>query len=155
EIAHHWFGNSVTPAWWDDIWLAESLATWATDEVLRRLGQLNPSLSREGSLQTEQEMAAAPLRMHIESDFTLRWPLSTVQYGKGVGLLETLSAWLGRDVVRRGLMRYLAAHASSSATSADLEAAISQEAGRDVAPVMESFLKQPGYPVVFADFACD
>jgi aminopeptidase N len=160
ELAHYWFGDYVTHAWWDDIWLNEALATWL-DTKLTPL--LDPSW-RYGewakrflgwAKQTDALASARRIREPIRtrSDIESSFDGSTT-YTKGATVLEMLEGWIGEPTMRAGVRRYLAAHAWGNATFADFAARLEEASGRDVTPLLGSFLDQPGLPVVTAALDC-
>ncbi len=159
EIAHHWFGDLVTMAWWDDVWLNEAFATWMEVKMLSRF---RPSWSWETKRLHETSMAmredslvsARKVRQEITSGDDIQNAFDVITYVKGAALLDMFEAWIGPERFRKGIQRYLDGHAHGNATSRDFTAAISAEAGQDVAPVFASFLDQGGVPLVEAELSC-
>ncbi|HEU0204243.1 MAG TPA: M1 family metallopeptidase [Burkholderiaceae bacterium] len=122
EIAHQWFGNLVTNAWWDDIWLNEAFATWM---AVKASDDLNPAwrvrvrdrLYREPALvrdATDATRAIAEPPAHESSIFEV---FDDITYDKGGTVLGMFEGHLGAEVFRDGLRRYLAAHRFSNATA--------------------------------------
>ena len=160
EVAHQWFGDLVTPAWWDDVWLKESFANWLEERTVRAW---RPSLGTEAGRVRDADwamrgdgLAATP---------TVRHPLARVaeidaqynnmSYGKGAAVLEAFARYLGEERFRAALRGYLVAHAEGTGTAADFIAALSGAAGRDLAGPFGSFLDQPGVPLVRVRQVCD
>ena len=79
---------------------------------------------------------------------------SGIVYQKGAAILRMLEEWVGPDTFRKGIQDYLRSHALGTATSDDLAGALGKTAGLDVAPVLISFLDQPGFPAVRAEPGC-
>jgi alanyl aminopeptidase len=158
EIAHMWFGNLVTHAWWDDIWLNESFATWMSDRVIERF---EPSWNiaaksvhdRNWAMKTDGQLSARRIRQPIESNDDIFNAFDPITYAKGGAVLGMFENWMGEAHFRAALQAYLGRHANGNATAADFLAALSEiepQAGR----AFESFLDQPGLPLVSIELLC-
>ncbi len=160
ELAHHWFGDLVTSAWWDDLWLNEAFATWMEPRVLSRL--VPDGGADEEALEDLHEAMAADsldssrrIRQPIISHHDVDNAFDPITYQKGAGVLAMFERSLGSERFFRGVRDHLKAHAHGTATADDLLYALSSAAGRDVAPEFRSFLDQPGVPLVHAQVLCD
>jgi alanyl aminopeptidase len=154
ELAHMWFGDLVTMAWWDDLWLNESFADWMGDKIT---GQLYPQyhleLSEMQSIQGIMNADARPTTESIRQEVKVaEQALNHVglDYAKGKAVLRMFEQFVGPDKFRAGINDYLKAHAFGNATAADLWAALSKATGQDIAPAMATFLDQPGLPLITA-----
>ncbi len=154
EIAHQWFGNLVTQAWWNDVWLSEGFATWLETKIsdLERPPferGLTATDTRDAMLSSDSA-AGRPVRVPARSrdDLGPYTVYDLIIYNKGASILRMLENWLGPEVFQRALHRYLIDHQFGNATSADLVKAIQQESGVDVGPVLFGFLDRPGAPVL-------
>ncbi len=159
ELAHQWFGDLVTMAWWDDTWLNESFASWLGDKVVDRFHPewglaAERAANRSDALNQESLATARRIRQPIASKDDIVNAFDGVTYGKGQAVLEMLEAWLDEDVFRRGVKAYIDRHALGNATAADFVGALSAAAGRDVGSVLGSFLDQTGAPVISAEVRC-
>lgn len=159
ELGHQWFGNLVTLAWWDDLWLNESFASWITPRIVEGWqptwdAPVQRLQYRSWSLQSDSMVTARRIRQPIENAGDIITAFDSITYGKGSAVLAMTEAWLGRDVFRRGIQRYLREHAGGNATANDFLAALSAEAGRDVGKVLGTFLDQGGAPIVTATVDC-
>jgi len=148
EMAHLWFGDLVTQATWDDVWLSEGFATWFSAKIMdeeqppsRRL--LASVAARERIMITD---AKRPVRVPINSRKDADNVYSQIVYQKGAAILVMLDGWLGETQVRDGLREYLKAHKFGNATTADLESSL--EGSK---PVLDSFLNQTGIPAIRAE----
>jgi alanyl aminopeptidase len=153
EIGHQWFGDLVTQATWQDVWLSEGFATWFSAKVMDEeqppaRKHLAAVAARERIMAAETGPRARPVRLVMNSREDTRGVYSRVVYDKGASILLMLDGWLGEDKVRDGLRAYLKQHAFGNATTKDLESALRASSGIDPAPVMDSFLDQVGIPVV-------
>jgi alanyl aminopeptidase len=159
ELAHHWFGDLVTMPWWDDIWLNEAFATYmATRTVADVAPEQNASMSAvagaQGAMGADSLGSARRIRQPITSDHDIRNAFDSITYQKGAAVIAMFERYVGPDVFRAGIHRYLEEHRFGTATGDDLLLAISREAGRDVTTPFRTFLDQPGVPLVHADLAC-
>ncbi|HET9450097.1 MAG TPA: M1 family metallopeptidase, partial [Aggregicoccus sp.] len=159
ELAHQWFGNWVTMAWWDDLWLNEAFATWMSAHLLvdwqPGWGEsLARVAERSEALEADSLTTARRIRQPIESSNDVHNAFDGITYGKGAAVLRMVEAWLGQDVFRRGVQRYLGEHPHATATVDDFLKALSAAAGRDVAPVLSTFLEQTGAPLLGMRLEC-
>src|SRR5271165_2966478 len=124
EMAHQWFGDLVTMAWWDDIWLNEGFATWMTPHPLSAwkadwmidqdvAENTNRALSVDATRNVRPIHQAAETRGEIEQLF------DGIAYDKSAAVLHMLEAYLGPETFRKGVNLYLKEHAYGNATSAD------------------------------------
>ncbi|MBV8756276.1 MAG: hypothetical protein JO257_03305, partial [Deltaproteobacteria bacterium] len=155
ELVHQWFGNSVTPAWWDELWLAEAFATWLGDKVSAQLGALDDvaldhAIDREQALEADVEPDARSLHPHLGRDDDPDDAFDAISYEKGAAVLATLEAFTGPDAWRGELRGYLAAHAGRSVTTKDMLDAI----GGDAGVALASYIEHPGAPVVDVTATC-
>lgn len=167
EVAHQWFGDLVTPAWWDDVWLNEGFARWMEPKVLAALegklgpafpgklgSELEPADTRERALAADQLSSARRVRQPIADASDIFTAFDRITYDKGASVLTMFERHVGPDVFQRGVRDYLAAHRYGNATSADFLSAISATAGQDLTPAFASFLDQPGAPLVTGEVRC-
>jgi alanyl aminopeptidase len=159
ELAHQWFGNLVTMAWWDDLWLNEAFATWLG---FGSVGRVEPEQGADvilleqvlAAMAADSLASARSIRQPITSNHDIRNAFDAITYSKGAGVLAMFERWLGPETFRDGIRRYLSAHADGSARTEDLLAALSQASGRDVAAPFQTFLTQPGVPLVEVTTRC-
>jgi alanyl aminopeptidase len=159
ELAHQWFGNYVTLAFWDDTWLNESFATWMerkTTIKFRPEWELEVSRAggKSGSMSADSLANARKVRQPIESDNDIKNAFDGITYGKGSAVLFMLEQWLGEDVMQKGVMAYVQKHAHGNATYADFLAALSAAAGKDLAGPLGTFIEQVGVPLVGVELSC-
>jgi cytosol alanyl aminopeptidase len=151
EMAHQWFGNLVTQAWWDDTWLSEGFAIWLGTKVSDL--ELPPFERGLAITENRDRMMAAdtaktrPVRLEMHSRKDMDDVYDRVIYQKGAAILEMLEDWVGPEAFQRSLRLYLHDHQFANATSDDLARAIGQESHVEAGPVLSSFLSQSGSPV--------
>lgn len=160
ELAHQWFGDLVTTEFWDDIWLNESFAEWMGSKIIERWKPEwdEPAYRAGGTASAMQEdglASARKIRQEIATNDDIQNAFDSITYEKGATVIAMIERWVGEETFRKGIRRYLQAHAHGTATSNDFLAAIGAVAGKAVAPAFSSFLDQPGVPLVHAELKCD
>ncbi|HLL84910.1 MAG TPA: M1 family metallopeptidase [Longimicrobium sp.] len=160
ELAHYWFGDYVTMAWWDDTWLNESLASWLDTKLT---DQLEPSWrvplahlgAREGAMTADSLVSAKRLRQPVVSRHDIEGSFDNdITYAKGAAVVGMFEHWLGEEKWRAFIHRYMAAYAWKNATTDDFLATLSAEAGEEVASAFRTFVVQPGLPRLTAEPRC-
>jgi len=154
-----WFGDLVTMAWWDDIWLNEAFATWMS---LKLTAQLAPELDmdvrstswRAWAMDADARASARAIRQPIASLGDVRNAFDGITYVKGANFLGMLERWLGDDTVRAGVRAYMDARRFGTGTTDDLIAALGAASGRDLTEVASSWLDRPGTPIVDVSVDC-
>ena len=160
EMAHQWFGDFVTQANWEDVWLSEGFATWlsakVTDQDLpasrRTLGDI---AARERIMAADVSAKTRPVRVIMKDREGMKDVYSQFVYQKGAAVLHMLEGWLGEDVFRTALRVYLNDHRFGVATTGDLAAALRTVSQTDPSEVMRDFLDHTGIPVVRAEVHCE
>lgn len=156
ELAHQWVGDAVTPAWWDDLWLAEAFATWLDDKLSNALGALDDpalrtQLARAKALAADREASARPLRRtQIETNDDIEDAFDAISYEKGAAVIAMFEQFLGEEKFR-GVMRDYMKRAT--ATSADFLAALART-DPALAKAFGSYLDHAGAPIVDLALAC-
>jgi aminopeptidase N len=154
ELAHQWFGDLVTPVWWDDVWLNESFANW----MGYRIGDAwRPDLDIASgavaeafkAMDTDQLLAGRPIHQPIVRNAQIDASFDDITYGKGGQVVAMIAGFLGDAGFRDGVRRYLAAHRYGNATSDDFYAALAETAGDPrIVAAMRSFTDQQGVPLL-------
>jgi len=153
EIAHMWFGDLVTMAWWDDLWLNESFASWMEDKITAEVhpefnSQVGEVKSAQRVMGTDSLLTTRAMRQPVRSMDSLLQSADALAYAKGAAVLHMVEGWIGPEAFRAGVLAYLKAHADANATADDLWNALSKASKKDVAAALSSFLDQPGVPLV-------
>lgn len=157
ELSHQWFGNLVTMAWWNDLWLNESFASVMEYVALDALyPEWDIWLEFNGNdvihaLRRDALDGVQPISVtvsHPDEIATLFDP--SIVYAKGARLLRMLETYIGDEAMRKGLQTYFARHAYGNTVSDDLWSCLSEASGEDVAGVMHTWMNQAGYPVITA-----
>ncbi len=159
ELAHQWFGNLVTLAWWDDTWLNEAFATWMTAKVLETWKpewEIPAGLvaSKARVMGADSLDSARAIRQPIVTSSDIANAFDGITYGKGAAVLTMMERWIGPAVFQRGVRQYLAEHAWGNATYSDFVAAMSAAASKDVHGLFDGFVLQSGVPLVAVELVC-
>ena len=157
EMAHMWFGDLVTMAWWNDLWLNESFASWMGTKAVDYLfpewnmwsqfifSDLNSGLGLDGLENSH------PIEQEVADPAQINQLFDAISYSKGASIIRMLEQFLGPEQFRKGLHRYLSSHTYGNARGSDLWQAMEEETGQPVVAMMDSWIRQVGYPVVAAD----
>ena len=156
ELAHQWFGNLVTPPWWDDLWLSEAFASWLGEKIAAKNeghlpSELHVAFTREAALAADSD--ARPRALHRTVAFDPDNAFDSIAYDKGESVLAMFEAWIGEDNFRTALRAYLHAHAGGSVTTADLVEAIAA-VSPDGAKALGEYVDHAGPPIVELSLAC-
>jgi alanyl aminopeptidase len=160
ELAHQWFGDLVTTAWWDDIWLNEGFANWAERKISTRFEpawheDLSEVDVRSSALEQDALVSARQIRQPIATPDDILNAFDGITYNKGASVLNMFEGYVGHDVFLRGVRAYVQQHAFGNATSTEFASAISKVSGKDLDAAFATFLEQPGAPEITATLVCD
>jgi tricorn protease interacting factor F2/3 len=154
EIAHQWFGNLVTMKWWNDLWLNESFATFMATKFVDKFypewdlwnqfveDAMNVAMGLD-SLKTTH-----PIDVKVNSPAEIREIFDAISYDKGGCILRMLEDYVGEPNFRKGLKNYLAKFKYANAKGQDLWDAIGKASKMPVSTMVNSWLKQPGFPLI-------
>jgi aminopeptidase N len=161
EMAHMWFGDLVTMRWWDDLWLNESFATYASV-----LCQTNATRWREGwttfandektwAYRQDQLPSTHPIATDAPDVQTAEVNFDGITYAKGASVLKQLGAYVGVEAFLAGLRQYFQDHAYGNTTLADLLAALEKSSGRDLGEWSKLWLETTGINTLRPDFTIE
>ena len=161
EMAHMWFGDLVTMRWWDDLWLNESFATFAS--VLCQADATEYSeawttfanVEKSWAYRQDQLPSTHPIAADIPDLHAVEVNFDGITYAKGASVLKQLVAYVGLEHFLAGLRDYFAAHAFDNATFDDLLFALERASGRDLSDWGRQWLKTTGLNTLRADFDVD
>ncbi|MFQ5635643.1 MAG: M1 family metallopeptidase, partial [Gammaproteobacteria bacterium] len=161
ELAHHWFGDLVTPKWWDDTWLNESFASWMGNKAAhawRSEYELDmvSLVQALAAMNLDARIAARQVRQPVANNLQIASSFDAITYLKGGGVLSMFESYLGEDGFRDGLRAHMRRFPHAVADVEDFMASLAEGSGRpDVVPAFRSFIDQPGVPLVDATLSCD
>src|SRR5207237_2694812 len=145
-----WFGDLVTMRWWDDLWLNESFATWASvlcqAEATRWRGAWTSfaQLEKAWAYRQDQLPSTHPIAADVPDIAAVEVNFDGITYAKGAAVLKQLVAYVGIDNFLAGVRRYFGQHAWSHATLADLLAPIADTSAPDLAGWSKPCLETAG-----------
>ena len=154
EIAHQWFGNLVTMEWWNDLWLNESFATFmATKFVDKFYPEWNLwdqfiEDAMNNAMGLDALKTTHPIDVTVNSPAEIREIFDVISYDKGGCVLRMLENYVGETNFRAGLKKYLSAFKYGNAKGQDLWYAIGKASKMPVSSMVNSWLKQPGFPQI-------
>ncbi len=153
ELAHQWFGNLVTMDWWSGLWLNEGFATWvgwmATDHFYPEWKIWDSFIGDEllCALSLDQLDSSHPVENAVLRAKEVDEVFDAISYSKGSCIIRMLVSALSEETFKNGIRKYLQAHAYGNASTDDLWNALSTQSGQDVSTMMNTWVKQTGYPV--------
>ncbi|PKI82777.1 Aminopeptidase 2 mitochondrial [Malassezia vespertilionis] len=158
EVAHMWFGNIATLAWWDNLWLNEAFATlmgevisldhvypeWnsASEFIVSHLGR---------ALELDGKRSSHPIEIPLQGENVedaVNQVFDAISYSKGASVLRMLSRLLGEDVFLKGVSIYLKKHLYANTVTKDLWDGISEASGKDINALMSNWILKQGFPVL-------
>ncbi len=153
EIAHMWFGDLVTMAWWNGLWLNEAFATFME---MRAVDAWKPAwerwnnfgLSRAAALVVDGLWSSRPIEFTVAAPKDADAMFDVLTYEKGASVLRMLEQYLGPEIFQGGVRRYLTTHQYGNAETTDLWGALGEVAEEPIPAVMEGWIFRAGYPVV-------
>jgi aminopeptidase N len=125
EMAHQWFGDLVTMAWWDDLWLNEAFASWMEYKVIDALHPdwqvwVDFAAQKTATLALDALGSTHAIRVPIETPEQANEAFDAITYDKGAAVLRMLEMYLGESTFRDGVRAYVRAHANGNARAAGL-----------------------------------
>ena len=159
EVAHQWFGDLVTTAWWDNLWLSEGFATWMERKAEDRLypqwrGWLRACETRERAMFQDAQENTHPIQQSINGEEEALEAFDDITYWKGQYVIRMLEGFLGNDAFRDGIRLYLKENQFSNANATNLWNALEKSSGRSVAQLASSWIEQPGFPLIKMTAEC-
>ncbi len=159
EIAHMWFGNLVTMKWWDDIWLNEGFATWAESKPVAVWRpewnvQHDEASATQSALGLDALRSTRPIRTKVETPEEINEVFDGIAYEKSAAVLRMIEGFVGPETFRKGVSAYLAKYAFGNAAGEDFWTEVTGVTGRPIDRIMQSFVEQPGAPVVSVRTKC-
>ena len=159
EMAHQWFGDLVTTAWWNDIWLNEAFASWMDSKIIRQWKPewntaIDEQHTRLEAMRGDELVSARKIRQPIESNDDIANAFDGITYSKGEAVIGMFESWMGEDAFQRGVQRYIRQYAGRNATAADFLDSLSSAGGPPVGQAFSTFLDQAGLPLVSAGLSC-
>ena len=158
EMAHQWFGDLVTMAWWDDLWLNEGFASWMENKTTSTLhpewnADIDRVGAREAAMGLDSYAATHPIVQKIRTVEQTNQAFDTITYSKGESVIAMLEAYAGADVWRKGVQAYVKAHQYRNTRTDDLWQAVEAAGADNLTKIAHEFTLQPGVPLIKVDSA--
>ncbi len=159
EMAHQWFGDLVTMAWWDDIWLNEGFATWMESKPVEAWKpewnvDLDDVSATGGALNVDSLANTRPIHQAADTPDQIQELFDGIAYGKTAAVLRMLEAYLGPETFRAGVNAYLQKHQYANASAADFWDAQTKTSKKPVDQIMPTWVNQAGAPLVDVKTQC-
>jgi len=157
EMAHQWFGDLVTMAWWDDLWLNEGFASWMENKATDHFHPewkvwLQTKGGEQGAMRIDSRSGTHPVITPIHDVFQAATAFDSITYQKGHAVIHMLEDYVGPDVFRAGVRRYIARHAYGATVTDDLWREIDAVSPkRKITGIAHDFTRQAGVPLISAE----
>jgi puromycin-sensitive aminopeptidase len=155
ELTHMWWGDLVTMAWWNDLWLNESFASFvgekATADQNPEWGYLRDVVAQATpAFNLDQLASTHPISMEVRNADQASERFDAITYLKGMSVLRMIESFVGEEAFRNGVRIYLDRHAESNATADDFWRALDEASGQNVTAIANNWIFEPGHPLVAA-----
>jgi aminopeptidase N len=153
EMAHQWFGDMVTMKWWNNVWLNEGFATWMSNKPLEAWKpewHIDEQVASDmnGAMNLDAQKVTRTIRAEANTPDEINEMFDGITYEKGGSILHMVESYLGEETFRQGVHNYLKAHMYGNATAEDFWNAQTANSHKPVDKVMESFITEPGVPLL-------
>jgi aminopeptidase N len=154
EIAHQWFGNLVTMAWWDDLWLNEGFASWMESRTTAKLNpewhaELDTVLGRDSAMSRDALATTHPVIQKIKTVEEASLAFDAITYSKGQAVIRMLENYVGSTAWRDGVRAYMKQYAYQNTVTDDLWRAVDAASpGKPITEIAHKFTLQPGVPML-------
>ncbi|THD59336.1 M1 family metallopeptidase [Phenylobacterium sp.] len=155
EMAHQWFGDLVTMAWWDDLWLNEGFASWMENKTTDHFHPewkiwLQTKAGEQNAMRTDARAGTHPVITPIHDVFAAANAFDGITYEKGHSVIHMLETYVGEDVFRQGVRNYIAHHAYGNTVTDDLWTEIDKVSPKKITGIAHDFTLQAGVPLISA-----
>lgn len=160
EMAHMWFGNLVTPNWWNDIWLNEAFASWMDNKASHAYwpdGEFDRETLKGalGAMNNDSLESAREIREPIDHSNKIASAFDGITYQKGAGVLNMLERYVGEEGFQAGVRLHMDRHADQTATAEDFIASVTEGSDRvELEAAFKSFIGQAGVPLLSVRLDC-
>jgi aminopeptidase N len=152
EMSHQWFGDLVTMAWWDNLWLNEGFATWMETKIADDLhpeweSGLTSNRVNYGKYE-DAKPSTHPIVREVVTASQAEQAFDSITYGKGSAVVGMIEAFVGPETFREGVRRYMRVHAFGNTVDSDFWQALEAASGKPVRQIADAFTKQSGLPLL-------
>jgi aminopeptidase N len=158
EMAHQWFGDLVTMAWWDDLWLNEGFASWMQSKAIDHFHPewrvwLQALGAKEDAMDVDARDGTHPIITPIHDVLQASGAFDSITYSKGAAVIRTLESYVGEKDFRAAVRRYIHVHAYGNAVTDDLWKEMDRGSAHPITQIAHDFTLQPGVPMVTESYA--
>jgi aminopeptidase N len=159
EIAHQWFGDLVTMAWWNDLWLNEGFASWMEAKAADHFNPewkvwLHAAGQKERAMAFDARKMTHPIQQPVADEDQAKSAFDVITYQKACFVLRMLESFLGEQPFRDGIRTYLAAHQYSNTTTEDFWESLELATGKPIKKIASGWMEQPGFPLIEVTTQC-
>ena len=159
EIAHQWFGDLVTMAWWNDLWLNEGFASWMEAKAADHFNPewkvwLHAAGQKERAMAFDARKTTQPIQQPVLDEDQAKSGFDVITYQKACFVLRMLESFLGEQPFRAGIRTYLAAHKYSNTTAEDFWESLEFATGKPIKKIASGWTEQPGFPLIRVTTQC-
>ena len=153
EMAHQWFGDLVTMAWWDDLWLNEGFASWMENKTTQRFhpdwgADVERVSSREAAMNFDSFVTTHPVVQEVRTVEQANQAFDAISYSKGESVISMLEGFAGPDTWQRGIQAYMKRHAYQNTRTSDLWSAVEGAGAPGLTAIANDFTSKPGIPMI-------
>jgi hypothetical protein len=153
EMAHQWFGDLVTMAWWNDLWLNEGFASWMATKATQHFhpdwgADIDRVDSREAAMRLDSFKSTHPIVQAVRTVEQANQAFDNIAYEKGESVITMLEAFATPDVWRSGVRAYMKRHAYQNTRTTDLWSAMEGAGASGLTAIARDFTTQPGIPLI-------
>ena len=159
ELAHQWFGDLVTLAWWDDTWLNEAFATWTSSKIIAEWkpewhSRLSDLAGKFGAMGEDSLVAARKIRQPIVTKDDISNAFDGITYQKGASVIRMFESWVGEQKFQAGVTAYLKRYSYKNARVSDFLDSIAATGQPQLTRAFSTYLEQPGFPLISVKLNC-
>ncbi len=160
EMSHQWFGDLVTPYWWDNIWLNESFASWAMNKIANSWKpkwqfDLETQQSAYGAMRIDARTNTRAIQQPIITEDDISNAFDGITYEKGAGVLAMVENYMGEAAFQQGVRLHMQRYRFGNARAEDFYQSLADGGKQpEIIPTLKSFVQQPGLPQVSVDWTC-
>ncbi len=160
EMSHQWFGDLVTPYWWDNIWLNESFASWAEFKVAQSWKpkwqfDLDTQRGAYGAMRIDARTNTRAIQQAIVTEDDISNAFDGITYEKGAGVLAMVENYMGEAAFQQGVRLHMQRYRFGNAKAEDFYQSLADGGKQpEIIPTLKSFVQQPGLPQVSVDWTC-